>query len=554
MSVITGLWLPAGNHWPVTPRSDKQYELETQIGRSAPHIIIQHRGISDDRFKEKPTVGESCMSAEITKRRLTADAIWSTAGVAVSAICAAAYIILVGNCWGSAGLGLFSLALTVYTVASMLCGIGVHQAALYEVAARPQDPASASKFAWTAVSAALILGAGSAALGYLLAPLSAVVFEEGALPAMLRIFAFTLPLFLVNKTTFAILNAHRRMSILAAAEALRSGVIIGYLVLLAVQGGAIETSPYAFLLAESLVLILLGVVCVRVQPPVRPSMMCLRPLLSFGSKAALADAVGDLNTRLDVLVIGLFRDASAVGVYALASAFAKGLWLVPAALQRVTHPLFVQLHSTGQKEKFHRTMDVLLSLGAAAFIVLGLAAAVFGRPVIGLIYPGRPEMLEAAGPLYFLLPGAVAYAIVTLVGTAPSSGIGRPGNVVRIVLLILGVNLVLNFALVPRYAGSGAAAATTISLLVGFMYNARLLRSQVGYLLPGGRYGVVLLAFALVLIAVYFLEHTLPAGLLFLGGEFVLLTVLLVLRLLKLADLRELIAILKPAPNSAKAN
>jgi O-antigen/teichoic acid export membrane protein len=335
------------------------------------------------------------------------------------------------------------------------------------------------------------------------------------------------------------------MGLLALAEASRSLSITAALIVLAATGAGVQSSPYAFLAAECVVLLILGAACIRAQPPARPCRACVRPLLGFGAKTALADAAGDLNTRLDVLIIGLFHDASAVGIYTLASAGAKALWLLPAGLQRVTHPLFVQLHNAGRWPQFHRTLDVVLRCGLVVFSVAGLAGAVLAGPIIMLLYPHRAEMLAAVLPLYYLLPGAVVHAVVSGVGTAATSGIGRPGSAVRITVLMLVVNLLLNLALVPRLGGVGAALATTVCLLAGFCYNARLLRVHVDYRLPWIQFAGVLFVFGSTLGATYWWRQTIPYAFLLLGGLIILLAALFSLRLVNLLGVRDLLALFK---------
>ena len=67
----------------------------------------------------------------------------------------------------------------------------------------------------------------------------------------------------------------------------------------------------------------------------------------------------------------------------------------------------MQLYSLDEKDKLYRTMDVLLRLGTSLFVFIGIAIAVYIKPLIALCYPGKLDFIGAAVPFYFLLPGVI---------------------------------------------------------------------------------------------------------------------------------------------------
>ena len=447
-----------------------------------------------------------------------------------------AYLIVIGNNWGSSGLGIFSLCVSLYLIGSLLFNVGIHNAVLYEVAASGEDKKRASAFAYTALLNSLVFGVLGGAIGFVFSPLIAAAFRQPLMTGMVKLFCFALPLFLINKTALGILNAHRRMRLIAGVNVMRGGIILFYLVSVVIFKAGLITIPYGFIIAESAIAVLLLAACVRTHKLATPSLQQSKRLISFGWKTSLAGIIGDINARLDILIIGIFWDVSIVGMYSVASAVAKGLWLIPGAVQRVTNPLIVQLYSSGEKEKLHRTMDVLLRLGTPLFIIIGLAIAVYIKPLIGLAYAGQSDMLGAAVPLYFLLPGAAIFSSIAMLGSAPSTSIGRPENALKVVSVVFGVNLLMNFTLVPFFAAAGAASATTISLLVALTYFSYLCKEYLDFAVPLTRLFLLFFVFCLLIVCVTAFESVVSHLILLVTGLIVIIVTLTTLGMVHKSD------------------
>lgn len=474
--------------------------------------------------------------AEISRKRLVSDSAWSVITAIFNSAFGFAYLVIVGNYWKSYGLGIFSLCASLYLIGSLLFNIGIHSAVLYEVAASGEDKKRASTFAYTALIISLVFGVLGGAIGFILAPLIAAAYNQPLMTGMIKLFSLAMPLFLINKTATGILNAHRRMRLIAGVNIIRGAVILVYILGAATLKAGFVTIPYGFILAESVIIVLLLAACIRTHKLTAPSLHQAKQLISFGWKTGLSGVIGDINARLDILVIGIFWDASIVGVYSIASAVAKGLWVVPSAIQRVTNPLIVQLYSSGQKEKLHRTMDVLFRLGTPLFIIIGLAIAIYIKPLVILCYPEQPDMLGAAVPLYFLLPGVAIFSAVAMLGTAPSTSIGRPENALKLISAVFGVNLLMNFALVPFFAAAGAAVATTISLLLALIYFAWLCRKCLDFAVPLARLSLLFSVFCLLIVSVAMLESVVSRLITLAAGLIIIIGTLAALRIVRKSD------------------
>lgn len=473
---------------------------------------------------------------ETSRKNLTAESLWSLLSAVISSFFGILYIVIVGNQWKSNGLGIFSLCASLYLIGSIVCNLGIHGAVLYEVAASGDNKKRAASFVSTSLLMSLALGLLGSVIGFTLAPLIAAAFQQPTMTGMVRLFSFALPLFLINKTGLGILNAHRRMRLIAGINITRGLIILLYLAGAVIFKADLVNIPYGFIIAESLILVLVLAACFRTHRLVVPAIRRAKQLISFGWRVGLSGIITDINARVDILVIGIFWDASIVGIYSIASAATKSLRLIPNAIQRVTNPLIVQLYSSGEKEKLYRTMDVLLRLGTVIFVVIGVAIVVYIKPLITLIYPSQADMIGAAVPLYFLIPGAVIYSGIGMIATAPASSIGKPENALKQILMILGVNILMNFALVPFWGAAGAGFATTTSLLVAMGYFAYLCRRYLDFSLPLARLLLLfcLLCSAVACVAIF--ENYVPRLLLFVAGLVVFLGVFKALGIIRKSD------------------
>ena len=161
--------------------------------------------------------------------------------------------------------------------------------------------------------------------------------------------------------------------------------------------------------------------------------------------------------RSDYLFIGALLGSTALGHYAMASAAAELLLIVPEA---VTTPLMKRLLQ--QEEGIERLTPLALRLTATVMLGACLSMALIGEWLIvtlfGVAYqPAYPALLA-------LLPGlfGLCYASILRLDLL---GKDRPGSISLLVGLGALLNLTLNLLLIPTYGIVGAASASSIAYL-----------------------------------------------------------------------------------------
>lgn len=162
----------------------------------------------------------------------------------------------------------------------------------------------------------------------------------------------------------------------------------------------------------------------------------------------------------DLFIMGLFRRSYEVGVYGLASRLALSVLMAHESITPIFTPRLSDLHVAGK----HDQIAHLYRLTARWAMWPGLATAwalmLWGGPLMRLFGP------EFRG-------GTTALSLLAL-GKAVSVATGMSGNFLAVtgrtrlhlsnMILLVGLNLGLNLLWVPRYGGTGAAAATCLAL------------------------------------------------------------------------------------------
>ena len=232
--------------------------------------------------------------------------------------------------------------------------MGVHIATGKYTAEHHLDAELTQRYLWTGLLCALctsivcflVLGGGIFAFGLL--QKSDVWFAT-----FLTIAA--LPLFSVNKVALSYLNGLSRMRAYAVFQAMRPILIVLTILacaLLSVPGKYLSS---AFFVAEFILTIVffLYVAICRI-PVARPRLDLAKELLRFGVFIFPDNLILEFNTRIDIIVLGLFTGNDyLVGIYSFAALFAEGFYQLFVVVRRIINPKITQAYGNqdGLKER-----------------------------------------------------------------------------------------------------------------------------------------------------------------------------------------------------------
>jgi O-antigen/teichoic acid export membrane protein len=422
--------------------------------------------------------------------------------------------IYVSRVLGAGGMGLYGLGMTLVAFGAVVAGLGLPPTAARFVAIYDGSGAAAEIRRFAGLGLRWLLLASAAAAAALIAGRELIaerLFGEPELARWLPLFAVVLVLHTCRLFFGQFLRGLRQV---ARRTVINHFVAFPVKVLttlaLFTLGWGLAGYATAEALSSAVALVLLAGAVRRGIPSPRPSPATgegasalpnpsPRPSPATGEGAsALPGAVlqergyaasmiglgvlGFFAGQADVFLLGVFLDASRVGVYTIAVTTAG---MVPTLLRSVASifgPIIADLHARGQSELLERLSHTTTKwcLGLTWPLVVVMAA--FSRPLMGLF----GDDFEA---------GAAALAVLAAAQLV-NVGVGSVGNLlvmsgnqrweIGAVALAAAATLALSATMIPRWGVTGAAAAMAVSLVGSNLLRAWMVRRRLG-ILPWGR-------------------------------------------------------------------
>jgi O-antigen/teichoic acid export membrane protein len=194
-------------------------------------------------------------------------------------------------------------------------------------------------------------------------------------------------------------------------------------------------------------------------------------MIVYGLKFHVSILAGAIIIRADLLVVNHFRGAAEAGVYSVASQFALLLMLLPGVIATLLFP-----RVTTEQDARGETTCLVSRYTTLIMFACCLAAVPFSL-LLPVIYGSA--FTDATKLLLILLPGVYLMGLESiLVQHFNALGLPRAIPIYWVVTLIL--NLVLVFALVPRFGAQGAAIASSISYALIFALVALHFHTSTG--------------------------------------------------------------------------
>jgi O-antigen/teichoic acid export membrane protein len=389
---------------------------------------------------------------------------------------------VIARVYGAEILGLFNICFALYIFFAQFGTYGLQMSMLQAVSEhaasdQKQLDAAASRGLWGVVVTSTVVSL----LAVASTPIIVRIYPDldKLAPAWL-VMVPGLWAFSVNKVLFSIINGARFMRAFAILQSLRYIFMLAGLIALLLWHAPGYRLTAIFTIAEILILPFLLFFASKTINEWNPEqgLGWLRRHFWFGTRVFPSGAVLELNTRVDVLMIGLFLDPRFVGVYSIAILIAEGMSQAIFALRNNLNPLLAKMIAQG---------DTKALFALSRKVGLLFTPFMLGASVIGIVlfpYFSKYILLdagfgEAAKPLMILLIG-MSLAAPFMCFNMILSQAKRPTTHTLFVVSILVVNVMLNALLIPAYGINGAAFATAVSYLFSAVAILLLSRKILG--------------------------------------------------------------------------
>lgn len=397
----------------------------------------------------------------VGRSKFNQDVLWNVFSLAVLAIGGIVVSLIIARWRGPEALGIFNQVFAFYIVLSQIGVGGLQFSVLKYVSYNQDDPTTCADIT---IVALILVGVISGVIAwgcYALAGWVAGLLESPGVGFGLQLVAPGLVFFSLNKVLIMGLNGLRHMKAYAVFRALRF-ILIPISIMVIIQLGW-PNAYLALALTLTEVILFVGLLIyvnvflflMKVSANFR---QWFQMHLSFGARGVFSGILIELNTRVDVIMLGYFSSDAMVGIYSFAAIFAEGFSQLPLVLRWNVDPIIGRYFSEENTEQ----ISVLAGKIKKVFYpTMGLVSvlAILLYPILLNLWMPETAILISWSVFTIIMVGVILNA-----GYRPFGGImlqgGRPGSYTLFIGGLALSNVVLNMALIPILGVYGAAIAT----------------------------------------------------------------------------------------------
>lgn len=377
------------------------------------------------------------------------------------------YLILIARFIGMGNFGLFILALTVIEFIALVSRLGLDGGVVRLVSsnlARGEvDRVKGS------IAAALAFSFISACAFGLISALGADhlslwLFQKPSLAAPLQYLSLSIPCITLTVVALNATQGFQRMDYTFYGQHLFSplcNITLGAFFLSMEPSPANACSAYSATACATAILSLVLLARAFPQHGRIETSGALGDLFRFGLPFLMVTLLMYLMMWTDTLIMGHFRSSDEVGVYTAAMKTAFVINTILLCFSHIFSPIISNLYTAGQLQRLHRLFKTVTRWTLTACIPFSLILMVFPREVMSVFGPGfaaggTPLLILASAQLVNAATGPVAHMLVMS---------GRQQWMMLNTLAVCVVNFILNWLLVPSFGGTGAAVASSCSIV-----------------------------------------------------------------------------------------
>ncbi|MGI9538615.1 MAG: oligosaccharide flippase family protein [Miltoncostaeaceae bacterium] len=386
--------------------------------------------------------------------------------------------------------GVYTFALALVLLFQFATDLGLKGIAVRDVS---QDDAREPRAVPNLLYVRLILGL--AAYVAMAALAAAVSFAPDVRSAAL-LMGIVLPLIALDSFGVS-LDVRLRLGIPGVAGVLQGVVSLLGAIWLAQGDAGVLAFVLLFVVASAVRITIVAAAGLRVGPTLdwRPRRTEWHPLIVAALPVALSGVFFAAYTRLDLIVIGVFKSADDVGQYGVAYRFFDALILLAGVVQAAVWPVLARSWSRDRSAlpgQLQRIVD--------ASLAVALPIAVGGAMVAWRLVPAIPGLEEFDGAGVALSILIVAYVPIFVGHLLHASLViaHRQRALVGIALSGLLLNAALTILLVRPFSFVGAAVATAATEIVILGVGLIILQRLLGIRLGARRLGRVASATAIM--------------------------------------------------------
>jgi O-antigen/teichoic acid export membrane protein len=415
---------------------------------------------------------------------------------------------------GPDSFGLYAIGWTVLRTLSLISPLGLDKGVIYF--ASPfwrKDNAALKKVLNRSLGWAILSGMIFGGVLFLWAPgLAQQVFQKPALTYIFRWFALSFPLISILAVSMAATRITQRMKYSASIEDIAQPAVgLLFLIIFYLFGLRLTGVLASDVLSFAIPSILAVWVVSRLFPgsPGAPSEAAKKRsgLLTFSISASVAGVFAPFIIWVDRLIVGHFRTPAETGIYQAVSQTSTIFSIILSGFAAIVIPIIADLYHKKEFARLEEMFRISTKWGLYICLPVFVMMCLFPREILTYVFDSRytsgwaPLIILSTGQLVNVATGAIGPMLVMT---------GHQKRWLILAASALGINICLNWYLVPLYGLTGAAVSTAFSLSGLFILGVFQVKRVVGIWPYDRRYLKGLMGVCLTMIVMWIYRSLLP--------------------------------------------
>lgn len=181
--------------------------------------------------------------------------------------------------------------------------------------------------------------------------------------------------------------------------------------------------------------------------------------------------IGILYNKIDILMIATLKNEIEVGYYSISYTLYESLLIIPITVATVIFPRLLNTKQIkDQKKLISKSIYHLIHLT----IIIGVGVTLFSKEIIYLLF--SPEQKMSVLCLQILIWGLLVQSFSNILGRIIYA-YNNEKAFIKIGLISLCSNILINIVLIPIYGIYGASIATIVSFIISAYLQYKFVRS-----------------------------------------------------------------------------
>ncbi len=405
-------------------------------------------------------------SSGFFKSKFNNDLIWNSVSFTFCALIGLLFNIIIIRFYDSATLGYFNQVYAIFIFLSQVSTWGLHLSVQKYVPQFKDFEPHVSLILTSSLLTTFLFSSLITLMVLLLNKIPGIIFNSTAISEGFIYAVPGLVFFSLNKVLLSYLNGMRQMISFAFFNFLRFALMLALILVIVSRGLPSKYLTLLFTIPELILFVILlgGNFHSLGYSSIRRLVQLSRIQFRFGNRAALGHIVLDLNSKADIILLGIFLPDKSVGIYSFAAFIVDGMLQLFFVFRTNINPIITETFYRQGRNALQQLIRNTIPRFYKIFIVIGISAI--------LLYPFLLKFFEITE--HFWMNIAV-FSILTC-GCLISSGYipfqmifnqtGKPRTQSAFLFYIFIVNICLNLLLIPIFGIIGSAIATSIVFVI----------------------------------------------------------------------------------------